>query len=58
MELKEFLEKQELGERVFTHKHDVIYYDNLAKSISELKKSDEFKELDKLHCNDYKNINF
>ena len=57
-ELKEFLEKQELGERVFTHKHDVIYYDNLAKSISELKKSDEFKELDKLHCNDYKNINF
>lgn len=58
LELKEFLEKQELGERVFTHKHDTIYYDNLAKSISELKKSDEFKELDKLHYNDYKNINF
>lgn len=57
-ELKSFLEKQELGERVFTHKHDIIYYDNLAKSVSQLKQTDEFKELDKLHINDYKNINF
>ncbi len=57
-ELKSFLEKQELGERVFTHKHDLIYYDNLAKSVSQLKQTNEYKELDKLHLNDYKNINF
>lgn len=56
--LKDILEKQAIGSKVFVHKHDGIYYDNLAMSVSELKDTDEFKKLDSLHCNDYSNIIF
>ena len=29
---------------IFYHKHDRIYYDNLAKYVSELEKTEEFKK--------------
>ena len=56
--LKDILEKQVIGSKEFVHKHDGIYYDNLAMSVSELKDTDEFKRLDLLHSNDYGNIIF
>ena len=56
--LKDILEKQVIDSKVFVHKHDGIYYDNLAKSVSELKNTDEFKKLDLLYSNDYSNIIF
>lgn len=56
--LKDILEKQVIGSKVFVHEHDGIYYDNLAKSVSELKNTDEFKKLDLLYSNDYSNIIF
>lgn len=48
-ELKKLLMSQELGEKVFEHRHDEIYYDNLAVSISELEKTREFEELDSIY---------
>lgn len=56
--LKSFLEKQHLNEKLFVHNHNEIYYDNLAMSVSELEKTDEFRKLHLLHesNNDYKNI--
>lgn len=44
--LKDLLERQPLDKRMFIHTHDEIYYDNLAMSVSELEKTEEFKELD------------
>ena len=41
--LKQILESHSVNERLFYHKHDGIYYDNLAKSVSELEKTQEFK---------------
>ena len=43
--LKQILEKQPINEKLFFHRHDGIYYDNLAKSVSELEKTDEFRRL-------------
>lgn len=31
--------------KIFFHRHEGIYYDNLAKSVSELEKTDEFRRL-------------
>lgn len=56
--LKDILEKHVIGSKLFVHKHDVVYYDNLAKSVTDLIKTDEFKKLDSLHCNEYSNIIF
>ena len=42
--LKQILESYPITERLFYHKHDGIYYDNLAKSVSELEKTQEFKK--------------
>lgn len=47
--LKSFLDKQSVGKELFYHNHDEIYYDNLACSVSELKKTEEFKQLQVLH---------
>lgn len=44
--LKNLLEKQLLDKKLFVHAHDEIYYDNLAMSVSELEKTEKFKELD------------
>ncbi len=51
LKLKEILEKQPINERLFYHKHNGIYYDNLAKSVSELEKTDEFKKLHSKYIN-------
>lgn len=44
--LKALLEKQPLDKKLFVHAHDEIYYDNLAMSVSQLEKTEEFKRLD------------
>lgn len=49
--LKELLKSQSLGKKLFVHKHDIIYYDNLAKSVSELKKTAEFERINELYAN-------
>lgn len=41
--LKEILEKRKLNKKIFEHIHGKIYYDNLAMSVSEMKKTEEFK---------------
>lgn len=58
--LKSLLEKQPLNERLFIHNHDRIYYDNLAMSVSELEKTDEFQKLHSLHeiNNGFNNIKY
>ena len=58
--LKSLLEKQPLNKKLFVHSHDEIYYDNLAMSVSELEKTDEFKKLHSLHesNNDFDNIKY
>lgn len=58
--LKSLLESRPLSIRVFTHKHDEIYYDNLAMSVSELEKTEEFKRQHSLHKDDenIKNIKY
>lgn len=53
--LKEILEKQKLKPKLFTHKHDNIYYDNLAMSVNELEKLEEFKKLNALNNEKLKN---
>ncbi len=60
LKLKSLLEKHPLNERLFIHNHDRIYYDNLAMSVSELEKTDEFKKLHSLHesNNDFDNIKY
>ncbi len=44
--LKSLLERQSLDKKLFVHTHNEIYYDNLAMSVSELEKTEKFKELD------------
>ena len=58
--LKSLLERQFLNEKLFVHNHDGIYYDNIAMSVSELEKTDEFKKLHSLHKsnNDFDNIKY
>lgn len=43
--LKALLEKRTVKEKLYFNSHDTIYYDNLAKSVSELEKSEEFIKL-------------
>lgn len=59
-ELKLLLEKQPLNEKLYIHKHNNIYYDNLAMSVSELEKTDEFKKLHSLYegNKDFANIKY
>jgi len=47
--LKSLLEKQLLGDILFVHKHNDIYYDNLAMSVSALEDTEEFKKLYSLY---------
>jgi len=54
--LKDLLDQQPIKEIVFSHNHEDIYYDNLAKSVSELKKTEEYKELHDKYINNYKDI--
>ena len=58
--LKSLLGKQHLNEKLFVHNHNKIYYDNLAMSVSELEKTNEFKNLHSLHegNNDFSNIKY
>ena len=58
--LKSLLEKQPLNERLFVHSHEAIDYDNLAMSVRELEKTDEFKKLHSLHevNHDFDNIKY
>ena len=60
LKLKHLLKQQKVCEKVFYHEHDCIYYDNLAKSVSELKKTDEYMNLKKKNANNYtfSNISF
>lgn len=51
LKLKQLLEQQEVCKKMFCHEHNGIYYDNLAKSVSELKKTDEYLELKKKNIN-------
>lgn len=59
-ELKLLLEHQPLNKKLFIHEHNSIYYDNLAMSISELEKTEEFKKLHSLHegNEDFANIKY
>ena len=52
--------KKKVCEKLFYHEHNCIYYDNLAKSVSELKKTDEYMNLKKKNANNYtfSNISF
>ena len=55
--LKQILENQPINEKLFFHKHNGIYYDNLAKSVNELEKTDE-DELYKISVSDdYTEVN-
>lgn len=58
--LKSLLERQSINEKIFNHNHDEIYYDNLAMSVSELEKTDEFNRLHLLHesNHDFENIRY
>ena len=60
LKLKQLLEQQKLCEKLFFHEHNCIYYGNLAKSVSELKKTDEYINLEKKNAdnNTFLNINF
>ena len=60
LKLKQLLEQQKACEKLFYHEHNCIYYDNLAKSVSELKKTDEYINLEKKNVdnNTFLNINF
>jgi len=49
--LKLILERQSLNEKLFIHDHKSIYYDNIAMSVSELEKTEEFLKLHLLHTN-------
>lgn len=59
-DLKKLLENQSITKKIFCHKHDKIYYDNLAMSVSELKATEEFKKIEAENINNsiYKNIKF
>ena len=58
--LKLLLEEQSLNKKLFVNNHERIYYDNLAVSVSELKKTEDFKKLDLLHenNNNFNNIKY
>lgn len=58
--LKSLLEKQSLNKKLFVHNHNQVYYDNLAKSVYELEKTEEFKKLQSIHSNndDFNNIKY
>ena len=60
LKLKQLLERQEVCERLFYHEHSCVYYDNLAKSVSELMKTDEYMTLKKKNVsnNTFPNIKF
>lgn len=58
--LKILLEKRKLKEPLFVHKHDNIYYDNLAMSVVDLEQTEEFKRmyfLDKIN-KEHNNIKY
>ena len=52
--LRELLMNRPLGKKLFIHNHEDIYYDNLAKSVSELEKEDEYININ--NSNIYKDI--
>lgn len=58
MELYSILKNKKLKECEFTHKHDHIYYDNLALSVAEMIKTKKFKECDNVinKLSEYKDI--
>lgn len=58
--LKKILDSQPVNDKLFFHKHDCIYYDNLAKSVVDLKKTEDFVNLHEKHVNnnDFSNIIF
>lgn len=56
IELKNILEEQSVGDKLFVHNHNKIYYDNLAMSVSDLEKTKEFKELDLYYSDSNMNI--
>lgn len=58
--LKSILEKHPLNEKLFTHDHKDIYYDNIAMSVSELEKTEEFIKLHESHTDnsDFENLIF
>ena len=55
LKLKLLLEKQLLKEKIFTHNHNQIYYENLALSVNELVETEEFKKIDFLEQSNKKN---
>lgn len=56
--LKELMQRQKLKECEFVHKHDKIYYDNLAMSVRDMMATLEFKKIDAVidKMSDYKEI--
>lgn len=44
--LKDFLEKRKIDKQVVSHSHESIYYDNLALSVSEIMKTEEYQKID------------
>ena len=58
--LKSILERHLPHDKLFIHSHKDIYYDNIAMSVSELEKTDEFIKLHKFHTdnNDFENLTF
>lgn len=59
IELKKLLEERFVGDKLFVHNHNQIYYDNLAMSVSDLEKTKAFKELDLYYSENkvFSNIN-
>lgn len=58
--LRSILDRQPLNEKLFIHNHKDIYYDNIALSVGELEKTDEFKHLHEFYLDngDFKNLVF
>lgn len=58
--LKEMLRNRTLQKELFFHEHRQVYYDNLAMSVSELKKTEEFRKLEEFHQSqgDFDFLNF
>lgn len=56
--LKSFLETRKIRDKEFIHKHDKVYYDNLALSVREMMMDEKFKKIDSvvLYMSDYKDI--
>lgn len=52
--LKQLMHKQEVDKVLFVHDHQDIYLDNLAVSCSQIKKTEQYRIIDKTYIHDQK----